>query len=222
MSARTRSTVDCSRLVIAGAAAALALSLSACGSSAGGRSATTSSALAAAHGSSVAVARASFPASQRLAQPTHLVIAVRNTGAHALPNVAVTICNVTCAHPAPRGEGTTAAAFSNDIAPLPSMANPSRPVWIVTRPPGVCTFGCLGGSSTAASNTWALGRLAPGATATFDWSVTAVTAGRHTVAWEVAPALSGAVLARGRLAVSINRSPARFYVNSRGQIVARR
>ena len=39
----------------------------------------------------VAVRTATFPASQRLAQRTHLVIAVRNAGVTAIPDVAVTI-----------------------------------------------------------------------------------------------------------------------------------
>ena len=41
----------------------------------------------------VAVPIASFPAFQRLAQRTHLVIAVRNAGSKTIPNVAVTITN---------------------------------------------------------------------------------------------------------------------------------
>ncbi|MHB1837838.1 MAG: hypothetical protein ACYCXW_23075, partial [Solirubrobacteraceae bacterium] len=155
----------------------------------------------------VAVAHASFPAAQRLAQPVHLVLAIRNSGDRPLPDVAVTICNITCAYPPPAGGGTQAAAFASDIAPLPSLANPSRPIWIITRPPGPSGFGSAGGAqggaATAYSNTWTLGRLAPGDTATFDWSLAAVRAGRHTVAWQVAPSLSGSVLARGRFAVRV-------------------
>ena len=52
----------------------------------------------------VTVSAAKFPASQRLAQHTHLVIEVRNAGRKTIPDVAVTICNVTCAYPAPKGE----------------------------------------------------------------------------------------------------------------------
>ncbi len=56
----------------------------------------------------VSVDRATFPSTQRLAQHTHLVITVRNSGNKAIPDVAVTICNVTCAYPAPKGEGSSA------------------------------------------------------------------------------------------------------------------
>ena len=59
----------------------------------------------------VQVVNASFPPSQRLAEHTHLVITVRNVGSRPIPNLTVTICNVTCAYPAPAGEGTSVAAF---------------------------------------------------------------------------------------------------------------
>jgi hypothetical protein len=184
----------------------------------------------------VAVATATFPASQRLSEHTHLVLAIRNTGSKTIPNVAVTICNVTCAYPAPAGEGTDAAAFAQDLQ-MTGLANPSRPVWVVDRPPGACNYGCKpnspggqggpGGAVTAYSNTWALGRLAPGQTARFDWAVTAVAPGRHIVAWEVAAGLNGKAkavtsagsLPHGTFAVRISSAPAETYVNNNGQIV---
>jgi hypothetical protein len=178
----------------------------------------------------VAVDTASFPASQKLAQHSHLVITVRNSGHEAIPNVAVTICNVICAYPAPKGEGTSSQAFAAGIN-QPYLANPSRPLWIVDRGPGPCGYSCQNGGQgagvTAYANTWALGRLAPGHTARFDWAVTAVSAGRHVVAWEVGAGLNGkarAVLSdgsqpHGRFTVDIGTAPAQFYVNNKGQIV---
>jgi hypothetical protein len=178
----------------------------------------------------VDVSTARFPAAQRIAQRTHLVIAVRNTSATTIPNVAVTICNVTCAYPAPKGEGTSAQAFASDIK-QPYAANPSRPNWIVDRGPGRCGYSCQNGGqgagTTAYSNTWALGKLRPGRTARFDWAVTAVGPGRHTVAWEVAAGLNGngkALLsdgspAHGTFAVQIRTAPPQTYVNNNGQIV---
>ena len=69
-----------------------------------------------------------------------LVIAVRNTGNRALPNVAVTICNTTCSYRAPRGQGTTVQAFSYAIATRPtsparharSGSSPRRPARAAT------------------------------------------------------------------------------------------
>src|SRR5690242_3276281 len=54
---------------------------------------------------SISVAR--FPGKQRLAEHTRLTIAVTNTGKHPIPDVSVTLCNVTCAFPAPPGQGTS-------------------------------------------------------------------------------------------------------------------
>jgi hypothetical protein len=178
----------------------------------------------------VAVSTASFPTSQQISGHSHLVIAVRNTGAKTIPDVAVTICNVTCAYPAPKGEGSSAQAFAADIDQS-YAANPSRPNWIVDRGPGKCGYSCQNGGQgagvTAYSNTWALGKLAPGHTARFDWAVTAVAPGKHTVAWEVAAGLNGkarAVLANGSqpngtFAVHISTAPPQTYVNNNGQIV---
>ena len=83
---------------------------------------------------------------------------------------------------------------------------------------------------TAYSNTWALGRLAPGKTARFDWAVTAVQAGKHVVAWQVAAGLNGkakAVLSDGSTAARhvrrqrVDSAPAQSYVNNNGQIVTK-
>jgi len=184
----------------------------------------------------VAVNTASFPASQSLSQHTHLVITVRNAGSKTIPDVAVTICNVTCAYPAPAGEGSSSSAFASDINQQ-DVANPSRPIWVVDRGPGACGFSCqsggLGGGGgqgagvTAYANTWALGKLAPGQTARFDWAVTAVQAGRHTVAWEVAAGLNGKAKAvnanggtapHGTFSVKVTSAPPQTYVNNNGQI----
>jgi hypothetical protein len=207
------------------AGAGMALGASACGSSAPGLSAGET------HGSfMVAVPTARFPAAQTLAGRTHLVIAVRNAGTQTIPNVSVTICNVTCAYPAPAGEGTSARAFAADISGSPGLADPSRPLWIVNRGPGPCGYSCDQGSqgtaATAYSNTWALGSLAPGKTARFEWAVTPVTAGHHVIAWEVAAGLSGnakAVLSNGApphgaFTVDVSPRRVRTYVEPDGHV----
>ena len=165
------------------------------------------------------MARASFPAIQKLAQYTHLVILVRNTGHRVIPNLAVTICNTTCTYPAPRGQGTSAAAFAQNIA-NPDVANPSRPIWIVDRPPGPCLVqlperrpGRL--RDRVLEHLGARPRLRPGAVARFDWGVTAVSAGRHIVAWQVAAGLNGRAKAvqadgtqpHGTFAVLVSHAP---------------
>jgi hypothetical protein len=178
---------------------------------------------------------ASFPAAQRLAQHTHLVITVRNTGTKAIPDPAVTICNVTCTYPAPVGEGTSVKAFAAYLS-MPGLASHSRAVWVVERPPGSCTgaagYSCqnggAGASTASDANTWQRGApLKPGHTAVFDWFVTAVAPGRYTVAWEVAGDLYGSSrtvlgngsIPRGTLPVTIAHAPSETYVNDAGHIV---
>jgi hypothetical protein len=189
---------------------------------------------------------ASFPAAQRLAEHTHMVIKVTNTGTKPIPDVSVTICNITCTYPAPPGEGTSVSAFSTCVGPpgqaclqaaqSEGVANRSRPVWVVEENPGVCRgaagYSCenggAGADAAADANTWQRGSpLKPGGTAVFNWFVTAVNPGSYTVAWEISGDLYGnakAVLSngsipRGSLPVTIARAPAETYVNDAGQIV---
>jgi hypothetical protein len=143
----------------------------------------------------VAVVRASFPAKQHLAKSERFVIAVRNTGRRAVPDLAVTVDSF--------------ASRSQE----PGMADPSRAVWIIDDGPR--------GGDTAYTNTWALGRLARGQTRRFVWRVTAVQAGTHTVKWQVAAGLNGkakAVLAgnrapSGSMTVDVSERPAQSRVD---------
>lgn len=175
----------------------------------------------------VAVQKATFPASQRLSEHTHLVIAVRNAGNRTIPDVAVTVTN-------PQG-GTSAESFGEFLPQVEAsglgLANRSRPVWIIDQPPGLCGYSCKsggpGGAVTAYSDTWALGALKPGDTATFIWAVTAVKPGTYTVQYHIAAGLNGkakAVLADGtapvgRFQVTVHTKPAQSYVNDAGKIV---
>ena len=222
------------------ALAALALALAGCGG-------TRQDVRAPSANFPVQVTAASFPGSQRLSEHTHMVLSVRNTGTKSIPNLTVTVCNVTCTYPAPAGQGTSVAAFSQCAGgPTPAackraqrlgQGNLSRPVWIVDQPPGGCGYSCQqggeGGNATATSNSWQYpAPLPPGATATFDWHVTAVAPGTFTVAWVIAADQSGkakAVLASGSgpcgttpcgsFPVRISQIPAQSYVNSKGQVV---
>jgi hypothetical protein len=76
------------------------------------------------------------------------------------------------------------------------LADAERAVWIIDDSPR--------GGQTAYTNTWALGRLAPGQTRRFVWRVTAVQAGTHTVKWQVAAGLNG----KAKATLSGNRAPA--------------
>jgi hypothetical protein len=178
----------------------------------------------------------SFPVSQRLSEATQFVIKVTNVDDKTIPNVAVTICNVTCGwsrQDLAKGWGTSVQAFAYKLT-MPGLASDSRPVWIVDQAPNpnnTCGYSCQaggpGGAVTAYSNTWALGTLKPNQTATFDWHVTAVQPGNYKVAWQVAAGLNGKALARttagavpqGTFDVKITNTPQQSYVNNSGQVV---
>jgi hypothetical protein len=216
------------------ATAGAALATAGCGGTSHHTTSAAATSTAAGPSFRVAVPTASFAAKQSLSAKERLVIAVRNTGQRTLPNVAVTICNTTCSYRARRGHGTTVEPFSYAIASAPNLASASRPIWIVQRAPGPCGYSCRnlgpGAAVTAYSNTWALGRLAPGHTARFVWRVTPVKPGRFVVAWAVAAALSGenrAVLtsgrpARGKLTVHVSTKPPQYVVQPNGKVTTKK
>jgi hypothetical protein len=181
----------------------------------------------------LAVSAARFPTRQTLAQHSNMVITVRNAGSKPIPDVAVTITDA--------GYGTSAQPFAEDIN-APGLASPSRAVWIVDQAPcpatatdkcapigpgGVPQTGGPGGAVTAYANTWAMGRLASGHSATFKWGVTAVKAGVHVIHYEIAAGLNGKAKAvsaggrplRGTFVVNIASRPRQSYVGDAGQIV---
>lgn len=154
---------------------------------------------------------ASFPAAQAIARPSRFVLAVRNTGAHTVPDVAVTI-----------------DSFDYN-SNYPELASRKRPVWAIERGPGAIAsppvetqnVSLPGGAQTAYVNTWAFGALAPGKTKTFVWRVVPVKAGSFTVHYAVSAGLAGKAKARlesgagirGQFAVYIKPAPDLKHVN---------
>jgi hypothetical protein len=164
------------------------------------------------------VLHASFPAQQAVARPSVFELQVRNSGAHTVPNVAVTVDSFNYA--------STYTGLSAD----------KRPIWAIEQGPGTVAKAPVnsqevstpGGGQTAYVNTWALGALAPGQTQTFTWHVVPVKAGTHTVSYSVAAGLAGkskAVLAsggpvQGHFTVDIASAPPTTHVDpDTGRIV---
>jgi hypothetical protein len=141
------------------------------------------------------VVEAKFPRSQHLAEATTMRIRVRNTADRAVPNIAVTVDGLSS-----RSEQA-------------GLADAERPNWVVDDAPR--------GGVTAYTNTWALGRLAPGETKTFEWKVTPVKAGRYELTYRVAAGLDGKARAvatggerpEGKFAVNVSREPAQSRVD---------
>lgn len=170
--ARRRPTRPATSAVSALAAVACVAGLSACG---GGDDDIED----ASGGQPFAVsATASFADSQKLANVETLKITVKNADTRTIPDVAVVV----------EGLNRTIPAQDNGAG---RVADPRRPVWVVDAGPK--------GGTTAYVNTWALGRLAPGASRTFTWQLTPVVAGKHTLRWRTAAALdeNGPVRASG-------------------------
>ena len=156
------------------------------------------------------VAAAKFPASQSIAQDSRMIVTVRNDDTKAAPNVAVTVETA----PSKAGQGTV--AFGQRVNDS-RLSDNERPVWIVNQGPP--------GGDSAATNTWALGRLGAGETKTFTWKVTAVEAGSYTLRYRISPGLAGkAKLASGGrtdglFKVTIDDKPVPARVDDDGNVV---
>ncbi len=155
------------------------------------------------------VTDASFPAKQRIAEPTTLKLEVANRGDRAVPNLAVTV------ETEPRKDGDAPVAFAQS-ADEPGLADAAQPVWIVDEGPA--------GGDSAYANTWAVGPLGKGQTRTVEWKLTAMEAGRYTVAWRLAPSLEGDVQlsggrTKGEFVVTIADDPVPARVDADGDVV---
>jgi hypothetical protein len=156
------------------------------------------------------VAAAKFPASQSIAQDSRMIVTVRNDDTKAAPNVAVTVET----DPSKAGQGTV--AFGQRVNDS-RLSDNERPVWIVNEGPP--------GGDSAATNTWALGRLGAGETRTFTWKVTAVEPGSYTLRYRISPGLAGkAKLAAGGrtdglFKVTIDDKPVPARVDDDGNVV---
>jgi hypothetical protein len=158
----------------------------------------------------VDVTRATFPAQQSIAQSSRLRIEVHNGDRRAIPNVAVTV------QTQPAGGRGAALAFG-EAASDTRLADTAKPVWVLDAGPP--------GGDTAFTNTWALGRMAPGETKAFTWRLTAVKAGTYTVSYRVAPGLNGKARAAGgahttgSFKVTISDKPVPARVDDKGNVV---
>ena len=158
----------------------------------------------------VDVLKATFPKQQRLSEAAVMRIVVRNADTRTIPNVAVSVLSDD-----PKGGGGFATRSTES-----GLADPTRNLWIVDRGPR--------GGDTAYVSTWALGPLAAGRSKTFEWHVTPVVAGSHTVRWRVAAGLNGKARAQteggqeasGTIPVTVSSKPAPVTVDPKtGDVV---
>jgi len=148
----------------------------------------------------IRLVRADFPTDQNLAKDSKMLITVENAGTKRIPNV-----NVTVKCPG----GGLGGSFMTNTGDQ-DVADPERPQFIVnripTRKPRVnppLDPAPLERSS-AYVDTYPLGPLGAGRTATFKWDVSAVKAGPYQLCWRVDAGLYGkakAVPASGSLPI---------------------
>ncbi len=165
-------------------AAALALSVAACG---GGESRGANEP---AGTYSVKVTGASLPARQPIGSTALMELGIRNTGTKTVPAL---IVNVSIA--GKEGQASTLPFGIRD--PQPELAQPDRPVWVLAaRYPRFAGSSEPAGAETSTPKTFDFGPLKPGRTADLVWKLSAVRAGRWTVLYSIDAGLSPEVKAK--------------------------
>jgi hypothetical protein len=127
----------------------------------------------------VNIVSADFPARQKLASTSRLVIRVRNDGSTTVPDIAMTVNGF------------------DKRKNNPQLADPTRSQFVINGKPQ--TIGGVPeskdqapkGCETVYVNTWACGRLKPHAVKTFVWNVTAIEGGPYKISYRVAAGLDG-------------------------------
>lgn len=169
----------------------------------------------------VKVVRAEFPAKQRLGETSLMRIGVRNTGRKTLPALTV---NVSIGGK----QGQTSSLPFGYRDPEPGLAQPDRPVWVLSSGyPKVAGSSARGPIEPALKKTFDFGPLKAGATTEAIWKLSAVKAGRYSVLYEIGAGLSGAGKAQtasnseagGSFTVRIGTAPPNSEVTDSGEVV---
>ena len=192
----------------------------------------------------VAIVNAGFPAKQRLAQTSDLLLSVRNDGDETIPNLAVTIntSRQDDAGAAPEEdatedtdpeqttgeEGAQANGSFAVVSEQLDLAIPSRPVWILESGyPKLAEETAAAGAEAAQTNTFAFGALEAGDTIEIVWKVTPVQTGNYVIDYELAAGLYGNAVAvtddgsvpAGEFVVQITDVPPQTRVTDDGKVV---
>jgi hypothetical protein len=193
----------------------LAVTLAACG---GGSS---SNADEPAGNYEVKVVTASFPARQRLGETSLMRLGVRNTGEKTVPGLTVSISVA--------GKDGEASGLPFGIRdPEPGLAQPDRPVWVLSEHyPKLAGSSEPGGAETANRKIFEFGPLKPGATTEAIWKLTASRIGPYTVLYKVGAGFAGEAKAKtangvepgGSFATTITKETPDTTVTDSGEVV---
>jgi hypothetical protein len=199
-------------------AAALALSIAACGGE------SSSDANEAEGTYRVRVTDAAFPTEQRLGQTYLLKVGVRNAGDKTIPALTVNV-----SIKGQEGQGSTLPFGVHD--PQPELAQPDRPVWVLAEHyPKFDGSSAAGGAESSNQKTFDFGPLKEGATANVVWKLSAVKSGNYTLLYAIDAGLGGTAKAEtgggvapgGSFAVKISSAERDTEVNDRGEVVEKR
>lgn len=169
----------------------------------------------------VEVTTASFPSVQRLGQTSLLRLGIRNSGEETVPALTVTIGIA--------GEAGGDSALPFGVRdPQPGLASADRPVWVLAQTyPRFAGSAQPGGATTSNPKTFDFGPLEPGDTTEAVWKLSAVKAGKYTLAYRIGAGVGGAakaeteggVAAGGSFVAVITAKLPETEVNDKGEIV---
>jgi hypothetical protein len=169
----------------------------------------------------VKVVTADFPTRQRLGETTLLRIGVRNIGEETVPALTVTVSIA--------GEEGRASSLPFGIrSPEPGLAQPDRPVWVLSEKyPKLAGSEESAGAENASRKTFAFGPLRPGATTEAIWKLSASRTGSYRLLYEVGASLTGEAKAEtaagvepgGSFATRIVAAPPETVVTDSGEVV---
>jgi hypothetical protein len=169
----------------------------------------------------VKVTEAKFPTLQRLGQTSLLQLGIRNTDDRTIPGLTVTFTVA-----GERGESSSLPFGVND--PQPELAQPDRPVWVLSETyPRLSGATTPGGASTASRKTFSFGALKPGKSVKAVWKLSAVRPGKFTLLYRIDAGLRGAAKAKtdggvapgGSFSTEITQRLPETEVNDSGEIV---
>jgi hypothetical protein len=204
---------------VAAAVALLSLSIGACGDDSS--SSSSSDGEDAAGPFRVKVVKAEFPTKQRLGQTSLLEIGVRNSGRETIPSLTATVSIA--------GEQGEASSLPFGIrSPEPGLAQPDRPVWVLSEKyPKLADSDESAGAENASRKTFVFGPLKGGESTEAVWKLTASRTGTYKILYAIGAGLSGeaktetagGVEPGGSFAVRITEVAPETIVTDSGEVV---
>lgn len=167
----------------------------------------------------VKVVTAEFPTEQRLGQTSLMQLGVRNEGDRPIPGLTFTISIA-------GREGRDSTLPFAIRSPQPGLAQPDRPVWVLSEHyPKLAGSSKPGGAEGAALKTFTFGPVKPGATTEAVWKLSASRKGSYRLLYAVGATgeveLETATGAKpgGSFATTITPEVANVTVNDSGEVV---